>query len=175
MIENKKDEKFLRKKTAAFDFTKYKKSEIRELIKIMREFMKEVHGIGLSANQIGLDLNFFVAEIPTISVDRRSNQYRSAASKFYAIFNPKIIKASKEKTTQEEGCLSIPNTYGMVERPEKIVLTGFDLNGKKLKIKAWGLLARVFQHEVDHLNGVLFIDKATNITKLEKGEEKIQI
>lgn len=173
--ENKKDEKFLRKKTANFDFTKYKRQEIRELIKTMRESMKEARGVGLSANQIGLDLNFFVTEIPTISVDRRTNQRRSAGSKFYAIFNPKVVKSSKEKINFEEGCLSVPLTYGMVERPEKITLTGFDSNGKKLKIKAWGLLARAFQHEVDHLNGILFTDRATNIVKVEKPEEKIQI
>jgi peptide deformylase len=174
-IENKKDEKFLRKKTADFDFKKYKKQEIRELIKTMRQTMREAHGIGLSANQIGLDLNFFVAEIPTINVSQRVHQRQSATSKFYAVFNPKITRASKEKTNLEEGCLSVPNTYGMVERPEKITFGGFDQNAKKLKIKAWGLLARVLQHEVDHLNGILFVDKATNITKVEKSEEKISI
>lgn len=174
-IDSKKDEKFLRKKAADFDFKKYKKQEIREFIKTMRQAMKEAHGIGLSANQIGLDLNFFVAAPPTTRTNADLTRINAEKAKFYVIFNPKIIKASKEKTNLEEGCLSVPNTYGMVERPEKITLEGFDQNAKKLKIKAWGLLARVFQHEVDHLNGVLFIDKATNIIKVEKPEEKIQI
>jgi peptide deformylase len=170
-VENKKDGKFLRKKTTDFDFKKYKKQEIRELIKTMRECMKEAKGIGLSANQIGLDMKFFVANVPQIL----EKQNKVTGFKFYAVFNPKIIKTSKEKTNLEEGCLSVPNTYGMVERPEKIILEGFDQNARKLKIKAWGLLARVFQHEVDHLNGILFIDKATNVYKVENQEEKIQI
>ena len=119
--------------------------------------MREALGIGLSANQIGLDFRVFVAEIPT----------PQNKPKFYAIFNPKIKKASKEKISLEEGCLSVPAVYGDVERAEKIVLTGQDKNGKRIKIKAWGLLARVFQHEVDHLEGKLFIDKAKNIHKLD--------
>ena len=71
-----------------------------------------------------------------------------------------------EKVGFEEGCLSAPFSYGEVERPEKIILTGYDKNARALKIKAWGILARVFQHEVDHLNGALFIDKAKNLKRL---------
>ncbi len=152
-IQDKKEEKFLRKKTAKFDFKKHGKKEIRELIKNMRGIMKGVSGIGLSANQIGLDMSFFVAQ---------------PEKKFYAIFNPEIIKESPEKTSMEEGCLSVPGLFGIVERPEKIILTGLDSNNKKIKIKAWGLLARVFQHEVDHLNGILFIDKCKAVQKAEE-------
>ena len=112
--------------------------------------MKKADGIGLSANQIGLDFKVFVAQ---------------ADGKFYAIFNPKILKSSEERAAMEEGCLSVPEVFGTVIRPAKIVLEGFDKNGKKLKIKAWGLLARIFQHEVDHLNGKLFIDKAEKLYK----------
>ena len=68
----------------------------------------------------------------------------------------------------EEGCLSVPEIFGEVERQEKIILEGYDKNGRKIKIKAWGLLARVFQHEVDHLNGKIFIDTAKNLHKYEK-------
>ena len=71
----------------------------------------------------------------------------------------------------EEGCLSVPEIFGAVERPEKITLEGFDTGGKKIKIKAWGLLARIFQHETDHLNGILFIDKAKNLRRYEKQEK----
>ncbi|MEK7062176.1 MAG: peptide deformylase, partial [Patescibacteria group bacterium] len=78
---------------------------------------------------------------------------------FYAIFNPEIIKFSKQTEIIEEGCLSVPGVLGEVERPKKIALTGFNKNDQKIKIKAEGLTARVFQHETDHLNGILFIDK----------------
>jgi len=152
-IKNKRDEKILREKTADFDFGKLNQKEIKKLIDDMRKQMIEAQGIGLAANQIGMNVKIFVAQIPN----------EKGGVKFYAIFNPKIEKISSSKSVMEEGCLSVPETYGEVERPEKITLTGYDQNGKKIKIKAWDLLARVFQHEVDHLNGKLFIDKAKNL------------
>ena len=160
-IEEKKEEKFLRRKTADFDFSKFTRKEIDELVRKMREVMKRAPGIGLAANQVGCDFSVFVAQIPK-SRDRGSDE------KFYAIFNPKITKYSAEKSVSEEGCLSVPGgVYGAVERSSKIVLEGFDKKNKKIKIKAWGLLARVFQHETDHLNGKLFVDRTKNIYKVE--------
>lgn len=150
-IANKKDEKFLRHPVAAFDFSKFTKKEIRELVKRMRRDMQEAAGIGLSANQIGLDLKMFVAMVE---------------NKFYAVFNPELIQFSKEIGPMDEGCLSVPGVYGLVERPIKVTLKGFDANNHPLKIKAWGLLARVFQHEMDHLNGKLFIDKAKQVERV---------
>ena len=88
--------------------------------------------------------------------------------KFYVVFNPKIIKSGEETTSLEEGCLSVPGIYGEVQRPDKITVMGFDESGKKIKFKINGLLARVFQHEIDHLNGGLFIDKAKELYKMEK-------
>ena len=161
-IENKTDEKFLRRKTADFGFLKTGKKELAELIKNMRKMMYEANGIGLSANQIGLNMRFFVAQIFDKSLKREM--------KFYAVFNPEIIKFSDKKVLMEEGCLSVPGLLGFVERPEKVTLVGFDKNGKKIKIKAWGLLARVFQHEIDHLNGFLYTDRAKKIFK-ETAEE----
>jgi peptide deformylase len=152
-IDAKKDEKFLRSKTVDFDFTKFTKKEIAELIARMRRIMRRANGIGLSANQIGLDFKMFVAEIPDAQ----------GGTKFYAVFNPKIEKASKETVVYEEGCLSIPGKWGDVERAKQITIAGQDKNGKPAKIKAWGLLAHVFQHEMDHLSGKLFIDKAKHV------------
>lgn len=142
-VNNKKEEKFLRRPPSLFDFKKYTKSEVREIVKAMKTEMENADGIGLSANQIGLDIRVFVAKVD---------------NKFYAVFNPKITKKSEEVAEGEEGCLSIPGKYDEFPRPEKITLDGHDKNGKKIKIKAWGLLARVFQHEVDHLEGKLFVD-----------------
>lgn len=158
-INNKKQEKFLRRKADDFDFKKHGKKEIRELAAKMRREMNKAGGIGLSANQLGLNMKVFVAKID---------------NKFYALFNPKITKESAEKNLMEEGCLSVPGKFGYVERADKVVLEAFNINGKKVKIKAWGLLARVFQHEADHLNGVLFIDKTKKIYKLsENNAQKI--
>ncbi len=143
-IKNKSEEKFLRKATALFDFKAFSKKEVNELVKMMRREMEAANGIGLSANQIGLNMRVFVARVER---------------KFYAVFNPEIVKISKDKIDMEEGCLSVPENFKPVSRPERITLSGYDKNGKKLKINAWGLLARVFQHEVDHLNGKLFLDR----------------
>ena len=151
-INDEEQEKFLRRKASEFDFSKHGKKEIREIIKTMRVEMTKAIGLGLSANQLGLDMRLFVAKVE---------------GKQYAIFNPEITKLSKERVLMEEGCLSVPELYGVVERPEKITIEGFDANAKKIKIKAWGILARVFQHETDHLNGILFIDKAKSLHKYE--------
>ena len=152
-VDAKKEEKFLRKKTSSFDYEKFTKKEIIELLARMRRVMRKANGIGLSANQIGLDLKMFVAEIPDTQ----------GGTKFYAVFNPKIEKIGGESAVFEEGCLSVPGKWGDVLRAATITVAGFDKNGKPAKIKAWGLLARVFQHEIDHLNGKLFIDRAKKV------------
>ena len=157
-IDQKIEEKFLRKKTADFDFAKFTKKDIAELVARMRRIMRTANGIGLSANQIGLDLKMFVAEVPD----------EGGGTKFYAVFNPKIEKINEDTVLFEEGCLSIPGKWGDTPRAERITVTGFDRNQKAVKIKAWGLLARVFQHEIDHLNGKLFIDRAKVVHEVDK-------
>ncbi|MEK7481995.1 MAG: peptide deformylase [Patescibacteria group bacterium] len=160
-IADKKEEKFLRTKTADFDFSKNGKKDIDELIKKMKNAMLKANGIGLSANQIGLDIKMFVCRIPKI--------------KSHVIFNPKITKFSDKKTIMEEGCLSVPGLYGLVERPESVALKGYNRYAKPITVKADGLLARVFQHEIDHLNGILFIDKAKKLYKLESIMNNLKI
>ena len=147
-IAQKQDKKFLRRKTVDFDFTKHKPEETRKRIRNMRLIMKKASGVGLAANQVGFNFRMFVAEFD---------------NKFYAVFNPEIIKRFGGTEKLDEGCLSVPGVYGAVQRAEKVVLAGFDKNGKRLRINAWGFLARIFQHEVDHLNGVLFIDAAEDV------------
>jgi peptide deformylase len=159
VISEKKEEKFLRKKTVDFDFKKFTKREIIQLVAQMRRIMHAANGIGLSANQIGLNFNMFVAEVPDVD---------QGGMKFYALFNPKIEKKSEDMALLEEGCLSIPGKWGHVPRAERVTLTGFDKNGKPVKIKAWGLLAHVFQHETDHLQGKLFIDRTKKVFEHEK-------
>lgn len=154
-VNNKKQEKTLRSQAVPFDFSKSSKKEVNELIKNMRDTMRDAQGIGLAANQVGLPWNVFVAEVPS----------SDGGSKFYAVFNPSLVKTGKETSAMEEGCLSVPKMYGEVERAEKVILSFKDKNGHPQKIKAWGLLARVFQHEVDHLQGKLILDSASKIFK----------
>jgi peptide deformylase len=123
--------------------------------------MHVANGIGLSANQIGLEFSVFVAEVPDAQ----------GGTKFYAVFNPKIEKMDKTTITFEEGCLSVPGKWGEVTRAEQIVVSGYNKMGKPVKVKAWGLLSRIFQHEIDHLNGKLFIDKAKKIYTSEQTSE----
>ncbi|PIR88657.1 MAG: peptide deformylase [Candidatus Harrisonbacteria bacterium CG10_big_fil_rev_8_21_14_0_10_44_23] len=150
--EDKADDKFLHRKMAVFDFEKYSAKEIKVLISKMRKMMVEADGIGLAASQVGLDARVFVAR---------------DQDKFYAVFNPKITKTYGDPILLEEGCLSVPGYQGEVKRYEKILIEGQDERGKKLKMKAWGLLAHIFQHETDHLDGVLYVDKAINLTKID--------
>lgn len=156
-IEKKANERYLRKKPPDFDFDSTTRRERQELVNEMTIAMRHANGIGLSANQIGVDVRVFVAEVP----------FSNGKPKFYSVFNPTIEKKSTTVSVVEEGCLSIPGTYGEVSRSERVTLRGRDINGKILKIKAWGLLARVFQHEVDHLEGKLFIHKAKNVHRAE--------
>lgn len=162
-IDDKKEEAFLRKKTKLFAFAKngdatvdgttLTKKELAKLIQDMRRIMKLANGIGLSANQIGLPYRMFIAQVAG----------SQGENKFYAVFNPELEKESAEKVSMEEGCLSVIGTYGEVSRSYQVTVKGLDKHGKPVKIKAWGMLARVFQHEIDHLNGMLFIDRAKKV------------
>jgi peptide deformylase len=148
----KEPNKLLRKKTAEVKEARFGSAELLELVKAMKETMRAANGVGLAANQVGQDLQIFVAEVD---------------GKAYVVANPEIKKLSVKAAMMEEGCLSVPGVWGVVERPESIELEGRNQFGKKIKIKARGLLARVFQHEIDHLNGILFIDKAEQLFKPE--------
>jgi peptide deformylase len=119
-------------------------SDLSDFIEDMINTMMRYEGIGLAAPQVGKLSNVFVCQIP--------------GSKPQVFINPEIIGTSQEQVPYEEGCLSIPSLYGDVIRPEKISIQGYNLKGRPFKIDAEGLLARVIQHEMDHLKGILFID-----------------
>jgi peptide deformylase len=127
--------------------------EIKNLVKEMKKIMIQNSGVGLAANQIGKNLSIFVA------YDNK---------KFYTFINPEIVKFFGKEKIMEEGCLSIPNVWGQIKRYEGVVVSYQDLFGKKKKLKAKGLLAQIIQHEIDHLNGVLFIDKAITLEKISQ-------
>jgi len=160
-VATEKNKKFLHEKTNVFDFNAHTRKEVESLIKKMKKIMIDANGVGLAANQIGLPYHIFVARVPD----------KNGKMKFYAIFNPVLEKLSNETADLSEGCLSVPGVYGEVERHLKLTLKGFDKLGKPLKIKAWGLLAHVFQHEMDHLNGTLFIDKAKRTYDIAEHEK----
>ena len=123
--------------------------ETKQLVADMFDSMHGNNGIGLSAPQLGVLQRIIVGEYP---------EAKPAVPRLVLI-NPEITWTSKKEVVEEEGCLSFPNLYGMVKRPEKIKYRGVDENGKQIEGKAKGLLARIIQHEYEHLDGVLFIDK----------------
>jgi peptide deformylase len=133
---------------------------LQALIDDMVETMRDAPGVGLAAPQIGLSERLIVVEYYEREEDE---EIENAPKKVWAVINPEIIKVSEEKVMGVEGCLSIPNLIGEVERHSAIQVKGLNRHGKPMKIKADGWLARIFQHEIDHLNGVLFTDRATRV------------
>lgn len=158
-INNSSENAFLLKKVPEFRYEEYERKDIEALVKHMRRMMTTARGVGLSANQIGFPFRLFVAQLPT-------KDGRGYSGKFYAIINPVISRFSAKKTQDQEGCLSVPYVYGTVDRPDKITIEGVDKNGRSVLIKADGFLARIFQHETDHLNGILFTGKAYDLIKV---------
>lgn len=116
----------------------------RRLVQDMLETMREAPGVGLAAPQVGVLERIFVWEVE---------------EDHGAIVDPVITQRSSETLEEEEGCLSLPGLYYPVERAEKVVVRGLDMEGNQIELEAEGLLARVCQHEIDHLDGVLFIDR----------------
>jgi len=135
-----------------------KNPEIQRLVSDMIATMKKANGVGLAAPQVGKSLRIFV-----INIAKEKQE-----EKIYVFINPEIKDVSLDKSPFEEGCLSVEKTWGPVVRPKKLTIKALDENGKPIKIRAKGLLARVIQHEMDHLNGTLFIDKAEKLYKIEE-------
>jgi peptide deformylase len=162
------DNPILRKK--AIKVTSFDK-KLQTLIDNMIETMIDAPGVGLAAPQIAQSLRLIVVRLPDDSEEDRE-EYGELAGKIWAVANPKITKASREMVKGVEGCLSLPGLLGEVERHEEVVVTGQDREGKDFRIKAKGWLARIFQHEIDHLDGRLFIDITDDVWKAGEGESE---
>ena len=130
-------------------------NEIRKLLDDMLETMYSAPGIGLAAVQVGILKRLIVIDI--------SKEKESKKPLF--LINPEIIFKSKKTSTHEEGCLSIPGYFAEIERPAECHIKFLDYFGKKKELKADGLLATCIQHEIDHLNGILFIDYLSKLKK----------
>ena len=128
---------------------------IRALVNDMFETMYDAPGIGLAAIQVGV-----AKRVVTMDLSKKEESHEPRV-----FINPEITWASKEKSTHEEGCLSIPEYYEEVERPQQVKVKYLDLEGRTHEVEASGLFATCLQHEIDHINGVLFID---HISKLKR-------
>lgn len=144
-------------------------AELQNLIDRMIETMREANGVGLAAPQIGQPLRLAVIEsLP--KVDDEGNEIENSRELF-VIVNPEIIWESRDMVDGVEGCLSIPGYVGEVARHQSIRVRGQDRTGKKTRWRLNGWTARIFQHEIDHLNGVLYIDRLTAPENLWTEEE----
>jgi peptide deformylase len=136
-------------------------SELKKLIDDMVETMRVAPGVGLAAPQINIPERIIVVELP-------ADEEEGKPAELYAFVNPEIIKVSHDTEEGQEGCLSIPGYLGEVPRHTMVVVRGQDAFGKPQRIRAYDYLARIFQHEIDHLDGVLFIDRVTDPSKIRR-------
>ncbi len=146
--------------------------KLRRLIDDMAETMINAPGVGLAAPQVGVSQRIIVVRLPDDEESRQ--EYGDQAGVLYKVVNPEIARASEEMVDGAEACLSIPGYFGTVSRHVAVTVKGQDPYGKKIRIKATDWLARVFQHEIDHLEGVLFLDRASEIweaSNLEKSAD----
>lgn len=155
------EEKVLHEVAKAVLLSEIKKPKIKKIIEGMILALDgQKDGVGLAAPQIGIPLRIFIVSGNILS-----------SGKPLICINPEIKKRSKETKWLQEGCLSVRWTYGEVKRHARVTLEAYDENGEKFMRGASGLLAHIFQHEVDHLDGILFIDKAKNTEELSDEEK----
>lgn len=135
-------------------------NELRKLAVEMRKAMNDVDGVGLAAPQVGLLRRFVVIHKPARLADEEEPELN------LDLVNPEIIRSSGRQVGPE-GCLSIPNWVGDVPRAMHVTVKAHDLNDKEIRIKASGALARILQHEIDHLDGILFVDRVEDKSTLQ--------
>ena len=133
--------------------------EVQKLVKDMADTVRNADGVGLAAPQVGKSFRLAVINLEKNGLS------------LFPLFNPKIFKKSLKKVEVEEGCLSLPGIFGMVKRPKKITIEAQNANGEKIKFTDQAWVARIVQHEMDHIDGKLIID---HIRKYTKGEEIVK-
>ena len=146
---------------------------LQQLIDDMVETMRAANGIGLAAIQIGVPERVIIVEVPEENEDE--NQEHPRPRTLHAVINPELARKSREIEDGIEGCLSIPGWIGEVPRHRAVTVKGLDPQGRAVRIKAEGLLARALQHEIDHCDGILFIDHIKDPEKIWRvvgGEEE---
>lgn len=142
-------------------------SDLQILIDDMIDTMRDEPGVGLAASQVAQSIRVVVVEYAR----ELENGEPEEKQKLYVVINPEITRPSPDMIIGIEGCLSIPGLVGEVNRHESLVVKGLNRYGKPIKIKASGWLARIFQHEIDHLDGIVFTDRATEVWVPSENEE----
>lgn len=137
--------------------------QLRALVTDMIDTMHAANGLGLAAPQVGVPLRVAVIEMP-------ANEEEGIPAQLYVLCNPEIVKARGEEV-EEEGCLSLPGYVGEITRAATVTVKAFTPEGKPIRVKGEGLLARALQHEMDHLDGILFVDRLESLDKLRRVDE----
>ncbi|OGV19530.1 MAG: peptide deformylase [Lentisphaerae bacterium GWF2_38_69] len=170
-------DKELRKKAALISNIT---SDIKSLASEMTEMMHQKDGVGLAAPQVGISKKLIVIDYKP-DAEKLSNPITFGESYLIplmpvALINPEIISSSKETIVYEEGCLSMPQIYANVERPKKVIIKAKLLNDEEIYFECGGLLSIIIQHEIDHLDGILFIDrvKSKDLSKIQKKLDKLK-
>ncbi len=143
--------------------------DLQPLIDNMIETMRAAPGVGLAAPQVSQSIRLIVVEYG----EENEEGEEAEPKKLYVVINPEIVAVSEEKEMGIEACLSIPGLAGEVERYSALVIKGLNRFGRPTRIKAEGWLARIFQHEIDHLDGIVFTDRATRVWKPSRDEEAV--
>lgn len=151
---------------------------IQRIIQDMSDTLRDSRdGIGIAAPQIGVSLRIFLASEEALAIGKNGKRAVSNNAeeekeqkewRHFVFINPELLKASRKKCDDSEGCLSVPNVFGMVPRAEKVKVMAFNEKGEKFERGASGLFARLLQHELDHLDGHLFLEKAHEVHRVEK-------
>jgi len=187
----KEPEEILRKKAKEVSLKETLSPKIQGLILDMKETLKKTpNGVGLAAPQVEESWRIFIVSEEVEEIDKVKNQrweekreewkrnntkpYEEREWRYYVFINPAVKKISKKKTEGPEGCLSVPEKFGLVRRAEKITVQYFDENGKKITRGFTKFFARVVQHELDHLSGILFIDKAKKMITSQPNDKIVE-
>jgi peptide deformylase len=140
--------------------------DLQTLVDDMIDTMRQAPGVGLAAPQVGESSRLMVVEYG----DEENDEI---PPKLYVMANPEITRSSPETVLGTEGCLSVPGIQGDVERLESITVKGLNRHGRPMTVKAKGWLARIFQHEIDHLDGILFVDRAEKLWQAEEHQGQV--
>jgi len=163
-----KDNKILRQTAKEVPFKEIKSDKIQKVIHEMHESLSgESDGVALAAPQIAVSLRIFV-----VSPYAYQAMKTKPENPHFVFINPKIIWRSNDSKKMDEGCLSVRPWYGKVKRSSRAIVEAYDENGDKFEMKGTGLMAQIFQHETDHFDGILFIDKAENLIEMNHEDYK---
>jgi peptide deformylase len=165
------DNPVLRRKARAVEAGSINDPALQQLIDDMIDTMRVAPGVGLAAPQVAVGQRLAVIEYGEELPEDAPPEAEEPPKKLWVIINPEIVQTSSEMVEGSEGCLSLPGYAGTVQRHAAVTVKALNRRGRPIKIKARGWLARIFQHEIDHLDGVLYIDRATKVWRVQDEDE----